>query len=235
MAAQELFTTSLFNDANLKSYYRLESDGTDSKGSITLSSNGTPSFSTGEFGNAVSSTSNGQLQNTTSCPLTYVDFGSAWSISYWFNRASTSGNVMCFLIASSAILSRRRDTYIDFNGAGANVVVHTEYPATTITGATTISLNTWYHCAATFDGTTMTLYINGISDGTALPPYNQNITNTSSSTAVAGYYDGTSTVNNWDGLIDDFAVFNRALTSTEVSQLYNGFSKPLLPLLGIGT
>ena len=43
-------------------------------------------------------------------------------------------------------------------GVGPNVL---------ITGATTLSLNTWYHVAATRSGTSTTLWVNGVSDGTS--------------------------------------------------------------------
>ena len=40
-------------------------------------------------------------------------------------------------------------------------------PTVLITGATTLSLNTWYHVAATRSGTSTTLWVNGVSDGTS--------------------------------------------------------------------
>jgi hypothetical protein len=40
-------------------------------------------------------------------------------------------------------------------------------PNVLITGATTLSLNTWYHVAATRSGTSTTLWVNGVSDGTS--------------------------------------------------------------------
>lgn len=40
-------------------------------------------------------------------------------------------------------------------------------PTVLITGATTLALNTWYHVAATRSGTSATLWLNGVSDGTS--------------------------------------------------------------------
>src|ERR1035437_6003654 len=50
MAASELFTSGLFNDASLVSYYRLESTA-DAKGSNTLTNNNTVAFNAAKFNN----------------------------------------------------------------------------------------------------------------------------------------------------------------------------------------
>ncbi|MFC6221992.1 FG-GAP-like repeat-containing protein [Hymenobacter artigasi] len=38
-----------------------------------------------------------------------------------------------------------------------------------LSGATTLSLNTWHHVAATYDGTTLRLYVDGVADGSTVP------------------------------------------------------------------
>jgi hypothetical protein len=50
MAAAELFTTSLFADASLVAYWRLENTS-DSKGSRTLTNNNTVAFNSAKFNN----------------------------------------------------------------------------------------------------------------------------------------------------------------------------------------
>jgi hypothetical protein len=77
--------------------------------------------------------------------------------------------------------------------------------------ATTTPLNTWYQFAATWDGATMKLYING------------------QFAASNAYSVPLSYANGWpwfigesfSGNMNDVRIYNRALSSAEVMALYN--------------
>jgi hypothetical protein len=82
------------------------------------------------------------------------------------------------------------------------------------TGA--LALNTWSHLAATYDGTTLRLYINGIEVGSQ--PVSGSLHTSSGSlriggNAVWGEY--------FAGLIDEIRIYNRALSQTEIQQDMN--------------
>ena len=74
------------------------------------------------------------------------------------------------------------------------------------------TLNTWKHVCMTYDGTTGALYGNGILLTSA-----PRIWNTVLNVAYIG--DGFG---KWVGIIDEVGIWNRALSATEVSTLYNG-------------
>jgi len=89
-----------------------------------------------------------------------------------------------------------------------------------------LALNAWQHVAATFDGATMTIYVNGVQQA---------------SLAVSGSIDPDSTdplvmglnvVNgsDWDGFTDEVSLYNQALTSTQIQSIVNaggaGKAKP---------
>ena len=93
-------------------------------------------------------------------------------------------------------------------------------------GMTTIitsaqSLNAWYNLVITYNGTTATAYVNGVSVGSSAIAWSapgantffalmsQDATNMSGTTAYAS------------GSIGAFSVYNRALTAAEVAQNYN--------------
>ncbi len=80
-------------------------------------------------------------------------------------------------------------------------------------------LNTWYHLAMTFTGSSISLYING----QLIDSYPLSGLNTFTNLLSIG---GGPTDNNengfWPGSIDDVALYNRALSATEVEQLYSG-------------
>lgn len=73
----------------------------------------------------------------------------------------------------------------------------------------------WHHLCGTWDGTTLTLYVDGTSVGTT-PQTND---------AVSGVYpfvmgrNAAAADSYFNGLLDDVRVYNRALSSTEVAAL----------------
>jgi hypothetical protein len=91
-------------------------------------------------------------------------------------------------------------------------------------GATTLSINTWYHVALVYNGTDIRLYLNGALDsGTDNPmSYESGIYDSNAPFAIGRRGDGTDY---FDGQIDELAVFNRALTADEISSIYeNGLN-----------
>lgn len=77
------------------------------------------------------------------------------------------------------------------------------------------SLNQWHHLVLTKSGTTYTLYIDGVSKGTATSSQSW----TASDDLFIGSYGSGS--DSMTGLIDDFQFFNFALDKTQISQIYN--------------
>jgi hypothetical protein len=80
------------------------------------------------------------------------------------------------------------------------------------------SSGSWYHIVSLYDGTNMRLYVNGAKVGT----------NTSSKLATKN--EGTElgargTTDPYNGLIEDFRVYNRIISQPEIQALYN-LSKP---------
>ena len=88
---------------------------------------------------------------------------------------------------------------------------------------TAFSTNTWYYVVGTWDSTGMRIYVNGtlnnstVSTGTAI--------NSSGSLNIGAqtstYYDGTYHNFPFKGVIDEAAIYNRALTSDEIKLYYN--------------
>jgi hypothetical protein len=104
--------------------------------------------------------------------------------------------------------------------------------STTYTGSTTeVALNEWQHVCATFDRDGYSsIYLNGQLEG-SLPILNESGDLSNSSELFIGYFApvGPDCFNGclfFEGLLDDIAIYNRALTPAEIAQLYTGAAAP---------
>jgi concanavalin A-like lectin/glucanase superfamily protein/HYDIN/CFA65/VesB family protein/fibronectin type III domain protein/Big-like domain-containing protein len=112
------------------------------------------------------------------------------------------------------------------NGISANVVA----------SVTTLTANQFYHLACTWDGTTVSLYI----DGALNASIGQGLTPTGNTAPLSiGQFGGNS--DRLSGVIDEVRIYNRALTLAQIQQDINapvgGGSPPdtTLPTVGITT
>ncbi len=155
-----------------------------------------------------------ELTNNAAFQLT-----TAMSLSAWVRMTSVGG----------VILGR----YSDFSGAGGFMIDCPAGPklrfllsnnGESVNGtatSSTLSTGVLYHVVGTWDGSSaMKLYINGSVDGTgtfAATPGNI----VGASLLAGAYYGPAGTVTNFfNGKIDACRIYNKALNSTEVSQIY---------------
>ena len=75
---------------------------------------------------------------------------------------------------------------------------------------------TWYHIAATYDGNTMKLYLNGTMIGST--NVSGNIQTNSNVPAWIGANPSGSNTNNFDGHIDEIRIWNKALSQSEIRE-----------------
>lgn len=93
----------------------------------------------------------------------------------------------------------------------------------TLTGSTTLNSDTWYHIAATYNGSNLTLYLNGEYETSAI----KSLDTTDSEINIGafnivgsdmfGYAEWT---NYFYGDIDEIRIWNRSLTSDEIAKHY---------------
>jgi len=86
---------------------------------------------------------------------------------------------------------------------------------------TVLSTGQWYHIAATWDGSTSKLYINGVKETTEGTVSSMNSTIVNTLIGASNDSAGTGTTGFWDGNIDEVAIWNSALTQAQISQVYN--------------
>jgi fibronectin type 3 domain-containing protein/azurin len=165
----------------------------------------------GKFGNALSF--NG-TSNFVSIPdAATLDLSIAGTVEAWVRMSSASrwNSVMAKGNSNSnpahnyalEITDTNRVLCILGNGSSSLVVM----------SASALSNNTFYHLACTWDGATVSLYINGAlsasSDQTISP-------NGNTSPLYIGQFGGNS--DRFAGIIDEVRIYNRALSPTEIQQ-----------------
>lgn len=99
-----------------------------------------------------------------------------------------------------------------------------------ISAVTTTALDSttaWYHIVGTYDGsgnnTGIKIYVNGVISDTTLSggPVNSNITNSLPVAIGVRQWNGSVWRNFFNGSIDETRIYNRALSASEITELYN--------------
>ena len=117
-----------------------------------------------------------------------------------------------------AVVAAKHDAvyYLAATSSGSSLPVFgAKAPWTDAFGSSALSVNTWVHIAGTFDGTNVRLFIDGVQDGIAArtADLSQETNNT---------YVGSSPYNEFfNGRIDDFRIYNRALSAAEIVTAMN--------------
>jgi hypothetical protein len=102
---------------------------------------------------------------------------------------------------------------------GGSLVLNENDDATLTCGSTIVDDNVWHHVVAVRNGTTRTIWVDGVVDvsGTFASIPNLNSTEKLS----IGRLNVSPISQYFDGLIDDLRIYNRALSPEEIYRLYN--------------
>ncbi len=219
-----LYSTSLYNDANLVSYYQMEGDANDSKSTNHGTSTSiTYSTANGKYnqGAGFGGSSNINLGDPASLDVSQI------TIAYWLQVGDLSAD---------SVPTSKWDSdpnswvmYIDGSGSSGftdkirfNVIVNEQAPSWNLkaTSNDALTTGTWYHVVATYDGSTVKLYINGTlqNETTSITG---SIRASNAEVKIGSWLSNNSTPLPNGSKVDDFAIFSRALNSTEVGTLYN--------------
>ena len=147
---------------------------------------------------------------------------SSTSIFIWAYSVG-SGNIVSEL-GQTTINTGWHDSNIEINSSGVVSMSVWHGGLTNKVSSSALSFNTWYLLGWTYDGTTLTGYVNGNPIGTT--------TFTRSRNGSAIYYtigasDSTNMGTNayWKGMFSNFNVYNRSLNAAEVLKIYNNTKK----------
>lgn len=221
MAAKEFSLLSLFSDANLVSYYKMENVN-DSKGSNTLTNNGTVAFNAGLFNNAADF-GNPNSSKYFSGAYTFVNTNTDFSVGWWFKAPDNSNAYVSFM--SDVGGGGGDEIYMGVGSAGGVDfhMVNSDGSENDQGGSITgFDGTVWNHIMFTVVKSGSNYDKNIYHNGALIA--NTTITSKNSgklgSIRVARFAATGTYV--YDGLCDDLVIFNRALTADEISLIYNG-------------
>jgi len=209
----------------LRGYWRLdEGSGTTTADSSSYGNTGSlsgtplPTWTTGITGNAILLGKLGGFVNFPGSPsLNNLQSQGGMSVVAWIYPTSLSGS-QAILYKGTWVLS------LDGNGIFGFGDFCTSGQVGSYSPANTVPLNQWTQLVATWNGSTtssaVVLYVNGSAAISAYPSGCSGSVSSDSAYALtlgATYPNGAPLV----GKIDDVRVYNRVLSATEVSTLYN--------------
>jgi hypothetical protein len=109
--------------------------------------------------------------------------------------------------------------WLGLYGSGPEFILATTPSATTVSAPGGITVNQWTHLAATFDGATAVLYVDGLqvaSQGGLGP-----IAYAPVPVGIGATWQTNSPTQLFSGSIDEVSLYNRALTCDEIFDIYN--------------
>ena len=177
-----------------------DSSGANNTGTLT---NG-PTWTTGKIGNAISFDGSDDY-----VLINDLDLTGSFTVSMWALADNLGSG--CH---GSAVMKRYDYGFELCNGQMLGQIGKGAGPGWAASTAYTIpQAGVWNHVTLTYDGTTARLYANGVQITTALGAH---VTN--NNPLMIGAWDTVGEF--FDGIIDDVRIYNRALTSADISALY---------------
>lgn len=227
MGAVELYGTSLFNDANLVAYYRME-DLTDSKGSNTLTNIGSTPFSAGKFNNGAVGNGSSRALRISGNNVFGLAANAARTYSMWIkvNTEPTSGQYFNFVSLTKYVTGSTQyyDGFGYYNNSGTKQLYGGIYRGDGVVLTHNVNLGTtnWHHLAVTYSGGangTQKFYLDGVEVATGTQTTTTPANNSNNGLAILANVTDIQ----WSNIaVDDFAFFSRALSGTEIANIYNG-------------
>lgn len=201
--------------SGLISWWGAENNATDYKNLNNGVLMGNAGFAAGEVGTAFNLDGNGDYVQVAS-PASLPVGNAPRTVELWFRTpldltSATESGLFQYGSGGAGIFglitSGNAPGRLYFFGNGADLA-----------GTTVIQPNTWYHGAVTYDGTTVKVYVNGVLENSA--PIALNTTLDPNGITI-GNRPGSSF---WTGQLDEPAVYDRALSDSEILAIYNAGS-----------
>lgn len=199
----------------LLGYYPFTGNPNDVSANAANLTNNNAVLTADRFGTANAAYSfNGINQNLiNSTPNFTFNPASSFTISFWYNRNSTSTNGVLIMNATNAA---GNFIWIFQAGATNSQFGTNKQQFAWIWAQTASTTSAWTHIVCVYNAGAMTLYKNNVQVATGT------YTHTNVTSAVMPLYVGRGVGGDfYNGKMDDIGIWNRALTVCEINDLYN--------------
>ncbi|MFC4112797.1 LamG-like jellyroll fold domain-containing protein [Nonomuraea zeae] len=178
-----------------------DSSGTGNTGTATAAT-----WAAGKYGQALSF--NGTSSWVTVPDASTLDLTGGMTLEAWVRPASVSGWRTVLMKEFGADLAY---AVMGSGSSGPAAFIHTSSGANA-PAPSNLPLNTWSHVGATYDGSTLRLYVNGVQVAT-----NPTVGNLRVGTGPLRIGGNSGSGEYFSGLIDEVRVYNKALTAAQVT------------------
>ncbi|MHB9019530.1 MAG: DUF2341 domain-containing protein [Minisyncoccota bacterium] len=190
---------------------------------------GNPSWVDGKYGNGL--TLNGTSQYVNIPASNSLNLGTGdFAISLWFNAPDQTTAYPALVSTQGGWNAGAFALRYDNTGYASKVGVYLNPGDPLFASTNTFSNNAWHHVVLTRSGTKMSLYVDNSLEGTADSSLPVNLGYGGAMRMGWGTWDGANGY--FKGTLDEFMVYSRALSISEISDIYNG-SKARLDLADI--
>ncbi len=139
----------------------------------------------------------------------------------WVNPAVNNVSLPDQMIICKEDVSTNSKAWsLSLNGTAA-LGVNTTVGESIVRSTTLLDINTWYHIIGTYDGSKLSIYVNGILENSI--PHSGDLNTDILETSI-GHLPGASGMDSYfSGTIDEARILNKALTCSEVGTRYDSF------------
>lgn len=196
-------------NSSLIAHYTFDGNANDSAGSNNGTANGGPTYVAGKLGQAMSF--DGIDDYVTANASSFPTANASRTVTGWIKSSNRSQSAVVLSYGNSSYTF-----YTSFGGGGGRIST-AEGSLFSVAGSTNLADDVWHHFAIVHDSTgpVQRVYIDGVENITGANTYSTNNDPTA-------YIGNRASLNRpFSGSLDDLRVYNRALTASEVSELYN--------------
>jgi RHS repeat-associated protein len=196
-----------------------DSSGNGNTGTLTSTTLGKPGALTGDPDTSVGFYINAGDQNWATLPGSYPTGRAATTLEAWVKPNVLAGQTSV-IGYGDATLNSGHQLFLGTNGTSAELRYAGSTSSNILDGGT-LAVGTWYHLAASDDGTTLRLYVNGVQVNSVAAGSFQKATGQAQ---IGRFQPGAESGTWFRGWIDEAAIYSAAVSTTRLLAHYQAGS-----------